>query len=113
MKIKLNYKGKKIILDRVGRCDNFLSQTFGLMFRKDYRPLLFNFKKPVSISIHSFFVRTKFLAVWLLNGVIVDVKPVRPWTFSVRPKSKFDMLLEIPFKSENEIVQFLDDSQKI
>jgi uncharacterized membrane protein (UPF0127 family) len=70
------------------------------MFRpKNFEtPLLFVFNNPQITSIHSFFVDGDFLAVWLLNDKIVEMKLVKPWQISVTPKGKFNFLLEIPFK---------------
>ncbi|MFH1365099.1 MAG: hypothetical protein ABIH28_00755, partial [archaeon] len=64
MKIGLS-KNKKINIEVV-RC-NFFQMFRGLMFtrKEKARVLLFDFKKPVKIAIHSYFVFFPFLAVWL------------------------------------------------
>src|SRR3989344_3077944 len=69
-----NYRGKNIILNII-ECRNIFSQSRGLMFRKKSKPLLFLFKKPVKISIHSFFCRP-FIAIWFNKNKIVDVKKI-------------------------------------
>ena len=83
------------------------------MFRRNPPPLLFTFKKPVRMSIHSFFVRKSFLAIWIMNNKIIDKKIIRPWKLSVRPKNEFNHLLEIPFYNTDEIFGFLDGVRKI
>lgn len=80
-------------------CSTILSKTRGLMFRIRPKPLLFVWKKPIRTAIHSFFVFQNFVAVWYCRGKIIDKKIVRPWTFAVTPKVKFDELLEIPIHS--------------
>lgn len=96
---KINVNGIKLKISDYEICDSFLSQTRGLMFRKKSKPLLFVWKNPTRISIHSFFVFFPFLAVWYSRGKIIEIKLVKPWTFAVTPKVKFDKLLEIPIHS--------------
>jgi uncharacterized membrane protein (UPF0127 family) len=80
-------------------CSSVLSKARGLMFRINPKPLLFVWKKPLRTAIHSFFVFQKFVAVWYYRGKIVEIKLVKPWTFAVTPKVKFNKLLEIPIHS--------------
>lgn len=82
-------------------CRSIFSRARGLMFRSaDFKkPLLFVFSRPGVYPIHSFFCR-KFRAIWLLKGKVVEERVVKPWKFSVTPKSKFDELLEIPLNSD-------------
>ena len=70
------------------------------MFRKNSLPLLFIFKKPVEFSIHSFFCNP-FIAIWFLRNKIINIKLVEPHKFSIKPKQKFDKLLEIPSNFNN------------
>jgi len=65
------------------------------MFRKQSKPLIFIFDKPTRQGIHSFFCMP-FVAVWLLNGEIVDEKMVEPFSFFIKPKGKYTQLVEIP-----------------
>tara|TARA_Y100000310_G_C20652470_1_gene800194 strand:- start:1414 stop:1743 length:330 start_codon:yes stop_codon:yes gene_type:complete len=93
----LKIKDKELTI-KVKKCENLLSQIQGLMFRKHSPSLLFIFKKPKKISIHSYFCKP-FIAIWLLDDKIIDIKIVEPNTFSVKPKRSFDKLLEIPNNS--------------
>lgn len=106
--IFLNYKGKSLKLN-VKVCNGF--QRFsGLMFRsKDTKMLLFEFSKNTRIRIHSFFVFFPFFAVWIDNkDKIIQVKKVKPFTFSVKSKKSFTRILEIPINERNSnIVKFL------
>ena len=94
MKFKFDYKGKIFELD-VEKCENVFSQCLGLMFGLRKKPLLFIFKKPTRQLIHSFFCRP-FVAIWFDGDRVVDVRLVNEWKCFIRPKSKFDKLLEIP-----------------
>jgi len=95
-KMKKSKFEKDIVIKDYEICSSFFSKVRGLMFRRKSKPLLFIFDKPTRISIHSFFVRFPFIAVWFLNGKPVDKMLVMPWKFSVNSRKEFDMLLEIP-----------------
>jgi uncharacterized membrane protein (UPF0127 family) len=80
-------------------------EWLGLMFsrREKARALVFDFKKPVKIPIHSFFVRYEFIAIWLDHfGKIIEIRKVKPWSFRVFPSRSFVKLIEIPCNSEYE-----------
>ena len=96
MVVKISFKIKKeeLKLD-VKELNTLIQQVIGLMFRKSSPPLLFLQKKPIIFSIHSFFCRP-FVAIWFLDNKIIDIKTVRPNQFSVKPRDKFDKLLEVP-----------------
>ncbi len=104
MKIKktfsVKFNGKKYLIKNFIVCDSVFSKARGLMFRpKSFgTPLLFIFRKASKTAIHSYFVDGDFLAIWFLDGKIVDKKIVKPWKFAVTPKEKFNLLLEIPLK---------------
>lgn len=71
----------------------------GLMFnkKKNAKALLFEFKKPVRMAIHSWFVFFPFLAVWIDgHGKVIFSKIVKPFTNYVLPSVKFTKLVEIP-----------------
>jgi len=103
------YKGKGFNLN-VKEC-NFLERFRGLMFRKKgfSEVLLFDFNKPVKYSIHSFFVKFDFIALWLdEKNNVIKIKRVKPFVFSIKPKQKFSKLIEIPITEKNcEIIQSL------
>ena len=97
---RVGFKGKKYLVKNYLICDSIFSQARGLMFRKNNfkMPLLFVFNKPIKQTIHSFFVDGEFLAIWMLDGKIIEKKVVKTWKFAVTPKEKFNLLLEIPLK---------------
>lgn len=65
------------------------------MFSFNEMPLLFIFKTKKRRAIHSFFC-VPFYAIWFNENEIIDEKFVKPWRISIKPKEKFDKLLEIP-----------------
>ena len=96
-KVKLNFKGKKFEL--VLKVCNFFERFIGLMFsrREKAKALLFDFKKPSKIKIHSWFVFFPFVAVWLDDkNEVVDLKIVRTFNFGISPNKSFSKLIEIP-----------------
>lgn len=96
-KISFKYHGRKVKLDV--KPVNVLVRILGLMFKsqENAEALLFEFRKPAKISIHSFFVFFPFIAVWLdKNNKVIDVKKVEPFTFSLSPAREFIKLIEIP-----------------
>jgi len=111
MKAKINYKGKGIIIDlkKVSEIGKFT----GLMFKsKDSQALLFEFKKSRQ-PIHSLFCPV-FLAIWLIEGKIVDFQLVKPWRLSVKPEKEFDKLIEMPFNNKySSIINVFLDGEKI
>lgn len=99
-KIGLAYRGKKIIL-KVRKVSE-LGKVRGLMFRKKDKcsALLFEFKKPTNLKIHSMFVFFPFLAVWTdKNNKVISKKMVKPWQFSAGINRKYSKLIEIPANS--------------
>jgi len=103
---KFKFRGNFFVIGDYRICDNFLSQAIGLMFKKNPKNLLFVFERPEKISIHSFFCRKRFIAIWLLKGRVVDAKIVLPWKLNITPRKKFDKLLELPFNDIKKISQF-------
>lgn len=103
MKVNFNYKKKKIELEVIA-C-NLFRDIWGLMFsrRERAKALMFHFKKPERMQIHSYFVFYPFVCVWLdEEEKVIDVKIVRPWTLSVKPKKSFVKLIEIPINKKYE-----------
>ena len=87
-------KNKKFKI-KVKECKNFFTRAKGLMFRNNSLPLLFIFKKSSKRSIHSFFCQP-FIAIWFLNNEIINIEVIKPYKFYIKPKEKFNILLEIP-----------------
>ncbi len=98
MKFKFNFKNKNFELD-VKECRTIFSKISGLMFKKNSKPLLFVFKRPTKQPIHSFFC-LPFVVIWFDKERVVDVKLIKNKKVSIKPKEKFDKLLEIPSNSE-------------
>ena len=98
-KFNFKYKCKNFYID-VEECDNYFSRARGLMFRKKSKPLLFIFGKQTKQAIHSFFC-IPFVAVWFDGNDIIDIKIVKPWVAFIKPKKKFNKLLEIPINSNS------------
>ena len=100
MKLTFTHKNKKINLEV--KQVNYLNPR-GLMFRKrkNAPTLLFEFKRPVNLAIHSYFVFFSFWAIWLdKNNNIIDARLVNPWKFHIKPKKPFYKLIEIPTNSK-------------
>lgn len=108
-KVFFKCKGKEFNFE-VGVCNSF-EKFSGLMFTKkeNASALLFEFKKPVRMSIHSLFVFFPFVAIWFDDqNKIIDLKFVDGVRFSVSPKKSFSKLIEIPLnKKYSEIVKLL------
>jgi len=113
MDFKFKYKHSNITIGEVKECRSFFSRMRGLMFRRKLQNLVFIFNKPTRMSIHSFFVKHRFLAIWLKEEEVVDAKIIDPWTAIIKPKSDFDTLLELPFESEKQISGFSSVMRKL
>jgi uncharacterized membrane protein (UPF0127 family) len=109
MRVFLRYKTKKSWLE-VKSC-NWFKRFLGLMFIRQEKAeaLLFDFKKPVKIAIHSCFVFFPFAVIWLDNkNKIVDLRIVKPFRLSVCSKKSFTKIIEIPVnKKYREVIKFL------
>jgi uncharacterized membrane protein (UPF0127 family) len=114
MKIKVG--SKKINIPNPKKLSEFDKAT-GLMFsrREKAKILLFEFKKPTKMKIHSFFVFHKFIAIWLDNkNKTVDLKIVKPFSPSVSSKKPFYKLIEIPIsKRYSTLCSVIVDDNKI
>lgn len=103
-RIKLNFEGKKFDID-VKIC-NLFDMFRGLMFRRREKSsalLLFNFKKPVRMKIHSLFVFFPFVAIWLDDkDRIIEIKKIIPWRLIIFPRKSFNKLVEIPLSTKYE-----------
>ena len=99
MKIRIR---KRYLTFNARKLSHF-GKAIGLMFsrREKAEILLFEFKNPVKMRIHSFFVFYKFIALWLDNkNKVIDWKIVKPFLPSVSSKKPFYKLVEIPFNKK-------------
>ncbi len=110
MKFKFKYNDNYFELD-VKKCESAFSKFRGLMFKKKSPCLLFIFNKQIIHSIHSFFCQP-FIAIWFNKNKIIELKIIKSWRFSIRPKKRFDKLLEIPIKNRYSKV-ILDGIRKV
>jgi uncharacterized membrane protein (UPF0127 family) len=112
MNIIIKHNLRNIEIQNVKKLSE-IGKISGLMFhcRKKCPAMLFEFKRPTRMSIHSLFVFFKFAAVWLDDkNRIIDLKMVKPFRFSVSCKEPFNKLLEIPLNREyHEKVKILFD----
>jgi len=113
-RIGFNYKNKKIQVN-VKVC-NWWQRIIGLMFarKENARALLFDFKRPVTLFIHSWFVFFPFVAIFLdARGKIIEKRMVQPFEFKVSPSKPYVKLIEIPVNFKyHEILQFLVEDAK-
>ncbi len=100
------YKNKTYSI-QVKECKTILQKTTGLMFRKKSPALLFLYTKPKKQAIHSFFC-IPFIAIWFNKNKIIKIKLVKPSNPSIKPKEKFDKLLEIP-KNNKQFSEILKE----
>lgn len=97
----LNFNGKRIKLNL--KVCNFFERFSGLMFcrRKNAKALLFDFKKPTRVRLHSFFVFFPFLVIWLDDqNKVVDVEFVNSLRSSIFCRKPFSKIIEIPFNEK-------------
>lgn len=94
--IKNKTKNKTIAKDYI-KCYDAVSKTFGLMFRKQIKPLIFIFKTPKIVPIHTFFVKFPIDLVFLNDcfEVIEIKKDLKPFRF-YKSKNPASFILELP-----------------
>jgi len=99
-RIKVGFGNKKLNLE--ARELSSPEMLLGLMFKnKSCDNLLFNIGG--NWGIHSLFVFSPFLALWLDDkNKVLEWKIVRPFSLFVKPKRKFSKLVEIPLNSKNK-----------
>lgn len=110
MNLVILLKKKRIKIKNIKKV-SMIEEGIGLMFhRKEKCPaMLFEFKHPNKMLIHSLFVFFPFIAIWLDNkNKVVDMKIVKPFRLSVSSRKPFYKLLEIPlnrnYKKEANIL---------
>ena len=81
----------------IEKCDSFLKQLRGEMFRKKIKPLLFIFNNERIMRLHSWFCFGKIDLVFLdKNFKVVEIKKGwKNWSFYTS-KNKCKYLLELP-----------------
>ena len=104
--MKIKKRGKIIDIGKVKRV-NFFGEVIGLMFsrREKANSLLFEFKKPTKMKIHSHFVFFPFIAIWLdEKDNVLDLREIKPFKISNGIKRPYYKLVEIPFNEKNKRV---------
>jgi uncharacterized membrane protein (UPF0127 family) len=94
--IKNKSKDKTIAKDYI-KCYDGVSKTFGLMFRKQIKPLIFVFKTPKIVPLHTWFVKFPIDLVFLNDCFEVvelkkDLMPFKRYA----PQNKAMFVLELP-----------------
>ena len=96
--MKINFKGNGVEIPNVRQCKG-LDMGKGLMFsrREKAKALLFNFKEPTKITIHSFFVFFPFIAIWLDDkDNVLEVKKIKSFVPRISSAKSYSKLIEIP-----------------
>ncbi len=104
--MKLKKEGKEINIGKVKKLSEF-GKVVGLMFsrREKANILLFEFKKPTKMKIHSWFVFFSFLAIWTDDkNNILALKKIKPFKLNVGIKKSFSKLIEIPINKKNKAI---------
>ena len=106
IRIGLGDRGKGVKVN--AKSCNWIEKVVGLMFSRREEAgalLLFDSNKPINYGIHSLFVFFPFVAVWLDDkNNVVDLRIVKPFTFSIHSKKPFHRLVEIPINRKYESV---------
>ena len=100
-----NTAKKKSIKAELEIADTDFARMRGLMFREEIVPILFVFGYVGIFSIHSYFVKKEFDAVYLAaDGTVNEIfRRVPPNTAIVRPKKKSAFLLELPVQMTSKL----------
>ena len=105
MHIITNTTKKKSIKADLEMADTDFKKVRGLMFRDEIVPILFVFGYDGIFSIHSYFVKKEFDAVYLAeDGEVNELyRRIPPNTALVSPKKKSSFLLELPVKMTDKL----------
>lgn len=102
VKVGFRLRGKEIVVEATEMAG--LNKALGLMVYDEV--IFFRFPRGMR-NIHSFFCKP-FVAIWLCEGKVVEVRKINPWETSVSPSREFDTLIEIPINARNQgLVNFL------
>jgi len=94
-KVNIYFKNKKVTL-KCEVADNFLKRAFGIMFKRNFKPVLFKFEKKQNICIHSFFC-PPFIAIFLNEKKkVIQIKKIDP--FSIFTSKPANYLIEVPIR---------------
>ena len=108
--MEIKKKGRIINIGSVKKV-NFIGKIVGLMFsrREKAKKLLFEFKKPTKIKMHSYFVFFPFLAIWLdKENNVLDLRKIKSFEMSHGIKKPYSKLVEIPINERNsKIIKLL------
>jgi len=75
--------------------DSFLSRARGLMFRRSFpEAMAFRFEGVGRRSLHMAFVTEPLDAVWAVDGEVVQVERLAPWTGTGWGRA--DLVVELP-----------------
>ena len=105
MNIITNATKKKSIKAKLETADTNFKKVRGLMFRDEIVPILFVFGYNGIFSIHSYFVKKEFDAVYLAaDGKVNELfRRIPPNTALVSPKKKSSFLLELPVEMTDKL----------
>jgi len=100
-----NVARKKRVKADLEIADTSFKRTRGLMFRDEIVPILFVFGYDGVFSIHSYFVKKEFDAVYLAaDGKATEIyRHIPPNTALVSPKKKSTFLLEMPVEMTDKL----------
>jgi uncharacterized membrane protein (UPF0127 family) len=88
------YFGKRKVSIECEVANSSLKRAIGIMFKKKFKPLLFEFGKVQKISIHSFFCQP-FIAIFLNSRKrVVQIEKIRPFSLFTSRPAKY--LIEMP-----------------
>ena len=108
--MKIKKGGRVIDLGKIKKV-NWVGKFSGLMFcrREKAGSLLFEFKKPTKMKIHSYFVFFPFLAIWLnKDDEILTLKEVKTFKINIGIKKSYSKLIEIPINEKyKKIIELL------
>ena len=114
-RITLKKGNKRISINAKVACS--IWKGIGLMFsrREKARILVFKFRKPTRMAIHSLFVFFPFIAVWTgSDGKVMEIRRVNPFSGYVCPSKPFISLVEIPLSRKyKKIIQNIVGKGKI
>ncbi len=109
--MKIKKRGEEIDLGKIKKINGF-GKVIGLMFCRQQKAnsLLFEFKKPTKMKIHSCFVFFPFIAIWLdEENNILEIKRIKPFRLNIGIKKPFFKIIEIPINKINKrLLQLLD-----